>query len=355
MNLLCPNCQKMLTVPEQYAGQLMKCPLCGGTFTVPALPAAAGAVPSPAPVSAPQPPLPPPAPTPAPAPGPEVFSLRDDGPPHVPPAHAPDIQTSPSPSAPGVAPIMTPLPPDFPSEAPAPSPLVGTEEYRHTRRITFNPRALQWIAPVCVVLIFIFQFFNWVGVYPGGVPVVTQGAWGAGFGHATIDPDIPKEVAVAEPGKGEYSPGASVLTIFYLLLFLLILLPATLAPVILDHLKVKLPPGLAAIWPWRWGIVAAANLVVFLFLGLQLLLGFSLETTTTEKIEKQFEIKPNTPTAERKMREIQRGAALETIDRTFWLRLVVFLHLIAIVGSALMYWVDRRGPGRPLPVLELRH
>jgi len=32
MNLLCPNCQKMLTVPEQYAGQLMKCPLCAGTF-----------------------------------------------------------------------------------------------------------------------------------------------------------------------------------------------------------------------------------------------------------------------------------------------------------------------------------
>ena len=41
MNLLCPNCQKMLTVPEQYAGQLMKCPLCSTNFTVPALPAGA--------------------------------------------------------------------------------------------------------------------------------------------------------------------------------------------------------------------------------------------------------------------------------------------------------------------------
>src|SRR5262249_54139783 len=38
MNLLCPNCQKMLQVPEQYAGQQMKCPLCTGAFTVPALP-----------------------------------------------------------------------------------------------------------------------------------------------------------------------------------------------------------------------------------------------------------------------------------------------------------------------------
>jgi hypothetical protein len=41
MNLLCPLCQKMVSVPEQYAGQLTKCPLCGGTFTVPAPPAGA--------------------------------------------------------------------------------------------------------------------------------------------------------------------------------------------------------------------------------------------------------------------------------------------------------------------------
>ena len=38
MNLLCPNCQKMLSVAEQYAGQTMKCPNCAGTFTVPAPP-----------------------------------------------------------------------------------------------------------------------------------------------------------------------------------------------------------------------------------------------------------------------------------------------------------------------------
>ena len=49
MNLLCPNCGKMLTVPEQYAGQLMKCPLCSGTFTVPALPPSGGGLDAPAP------------------------------------------------------------------------------------------------------------------------------------------------------------------------------------------------------------------------------------------------------------------------------------------------------------------
>ena len=32
MNLLCPACQKMITVPDQYAGQTMKCPLCSQLF-----------------------------------------------------------------------------------------------------------------------------------------------------------------------------------------------------------------------------------------------------------------------------------------------------------------------------------
>jgi hypothetical protein len=37
MELLCPSCQRKLTIPEQYAGQQMKCPLCNNMFTAPAL------------------------------------------------------------------------------------------------------------------------------------------------------------------------------------------------------------------------------------------------------------------------------------------------------------------------------
>src|SRR5258707_6610778 len=49
MKLICPSCQKELTVPDQYAGQVMKCPLCAGNFTAPTLPQAPDASP---PVSA---------------------------------------------------------------------------------------------------------------------------------------------------------------------------------------------------------------------------------------------------------------------------------------------------------------
>ena len=47
MNILCPNCQKTLTVPEDSAGQMMQCPLCQGTFTMPALAAGPGPAPLP--------------------------------------------------------------------------------------------------------------------------------------------------------------------------------------------------------------------------------------------------------------------------------------------------------------------
>src|SRR5260370_29510960 len=84
MNLLCPNCQKMLSVAERYAVQLMKCPLCETPYTVPALPtmpAASSALPITPTVSSPGPPSPPP-PGSIPAEPPhvesEVFSLAPE-------------------------------------------------------------------------------------------------------------------------------------------------------------------------------------------------------------------------------------------------------------------------------------
>ena len=52
MNLLCPHCQRMLSGLGGICRQLMKCPLCEGTFPVPGLPGAAS--PPPPPNSAPE-------------------------------------------------------------------------------------------------------------------------------------------------------------------------------------------------------------------------------------------------------------------------------------------------------------
>jgi hypothetical protein len=320
MNLLCPNCQKMLTVPEEFAGQLMKCPLCNGTFNVPGLPGAA-------------------APPASSSPEPEVYSVRHDP---VPPPAPPLSHFEPPPPPPSTA--TTPELPPPPSLAP--------RDYQHTLAASFSPRVLPWIAPACLLLVFVLQFFNWLGVYPGEVPAAWQNAWQAAFGLYSFDPDM-KDPYLHFLDDPKYKPAASVLTIFYLLLFFPVLV-VTIASIALPFVSIKLPPAVDKLMPWRWGIVAAANLILFLFLALQLLVGFSLENRYSEWVDKQTESKEPKKTEVQKMESAQRGIQLESLIHTFWFKTVVLLHLLAVVCAALMYWINQRGPQRPLPKWELR-
>jgi cytochrome b561 len=317
MNLLCPNCQKMLTVPEEFAGQLMKCPLCTGTFTVPGLPSSVEA-----------PTLPP---------EPETYSLRNDSPPT---SHAPSFGT--------------PFPaekdsPASPSVPPSPPPSPG--EYTRTLSLGVNPNVLPWIAPVCLMLIFFLQFPSWGGVYPGGVPAAWQNAWQVAFGIYSFDPDL-KDDYLRFLDDAKYKPNASALAIFYLLLFFPALL-VTVASVGLRFIPIKLPPAVDKYLPWRWGIVAAANTVLFLFLILQILVGFSMDSQFAEWTEKQFESKEPKKTDEQKKEAAERGKYATYSTRTVWFKSVVGLHTIAVVAAVLNFWLDRRGPQRPLPKFEL--
>jgi hypothetical protein len=380
MNLLCPNCQKMLTVPEQFAGQLMKCPFCSGTFTVPALPAGAPAaatpvqaVPEPAPATAPAP-----APVPAPSPQ-EIYGVRTDGNPPATPAWSMSLAAEPpaaasspavsSPVAPDhVEPAALPAAPALPVApapefatvtAPAPSTAPSTappEGYRHTRTIWFSPKVLPWVAPVCVVLIFILQFFTWVCVCPGGEEMIGANAWGATFNGGTSNMDLQRTPIVGKiltPESPNPIAGFSVLAIFYILPFVLVVLPVTVASIVLDRVGVKLPPAVQKVMPWRWGIVAALNLVFYLFLLLQMALGFAPETNYNNWVKSTYSVPDTAQTPEKLVNKATQGMAFEALRYGGALKLAVLLHLVAICSSALMFWVDRRGPNRPVPRLEL--
>jgi hypothetical protein len=342
MNLLCPNCQKMLTVPEEYAGQLMKCPLCDGTFTVPALPTSAPATPVPA--------GPPPA-------GPDVYGLRNEPEPHGPPPFRPDGVTAPDVKPPppsSTATTKTPPPP--PPEAPSPS-TAPPEGYTRSPTVWLSPKVLRWVPAVALVLVFFLQFFSWVGLYPGGVPGVTQSAWGAAFGVYTqdhdLDPVLPSMQKTEKPEDNSI-PGASALTIFYLLLFFPAL-AVTVAVLVFDLnlIQVKLPPQVDKLLPWRWGIVAAVNLVLLFFLSLQLVFGFSLDSKYGAWVERQVQAKEAKKTDEVKLADVTRGRMLEDLTHTFWFKLVILLHILATVAAVLMYLLLQRGDRRPLPRMEL--
>jgi hypothetical protein len=157
MNLLCPSCQRMLQVPEQYAGQQMRCPLCNNIFPVPPLPAAPGLAPPPPPPAAPAPPLPDPVHTP----------------PELPPA-------APAPAPLALEQEVQPIPePDPTKQQPggpaAPPPPPGN--YTRTKSIVLSPRVVPWIAPVALLVLFILSFFPWVGTGS-----FSLNAWSMGFG-----------------------------------------------------------------------------------------------------------------------------------------------------------------------------
>jgi hypothetical protein len=270
MELLCPTCQRRLTIPDQYAGQPMKCPLCNNTFTAPAL------APVPAPATAPPPPPPPAPPGLASGGGPAVVTpTQGDG---------------------DLAPVMSVTPP-------APPPVVG--DYTHRWSIRLSPRVLPWVTLGLFGLVFLLTFFPWVWILVTPPPM-RQDAWDAAFGSRVA--------------FGVTAQGSAPLIVYILLLILVLLL--AIAAAVLPLLAASLPPALRTFLPWRWGVVAAVALLTFLFLILQLLVGFKVEQETAFTY------------------------------RTDFLTLAVVLHVVAILLALLVFRADMRQT-RPVPRIDI--
>ncbi len=351
MKLLCPNCQREITVPDQFAGQQMRCPICTQVFTAPALagtdPLAAAPVSAPASITPPSPPAPPPPPPPDLPRDDEIYTLEKAATPLS--TEQPAVEVFSEPRRREAAPIPPPV-----SPPPSPPPLVSGD-YRHTSTVWISPRVVPWLAPASILLIFILQFFTWVGAFPGGYAVYTQNGWQAAFGGYTIDPVW--ETKAANFDAKTYAPGADWLLIFYMVLFFPTLI-LTAAVAALPYLQVKLPEQVANLHPWRWALVMGACLLTFFFLLLQWLVGFGLETKTRSEIAKSLaETRSASKTPEeQKVVDLQEGQRYSqyAFHHTFALRLVILLHLLAIAGAALTFWLERRGPARLLPRFDLR-
>jgi hypothetical protein len=325
MELLCPNCQQRVTVPDQFAGQVMKCPHCNTTFTTPSLaPATASAF------------VPPPAPA------------------------------APVAAEPVAAPSSAPAPVEAPPTVHTPSPEPVAGDYRHRHGISLSPRVLPWIAVAALVIVFILTFFSWVGYYPGGIGVATQNAWQAAFGSYSHDPDLAKMPPLSNGwGKDQIQPGANGLLIGFIVIFLLALLAALLAATI-DIVPVALPPVLARFRPWFWAIVSGISLIAFLLFVFQLLSGFSLTSRLRDDRMSSIgwsigalysRIEPaenlaNVNAIVKKKAEVETALHASAAGYTSWLWVSLWLTLLAAICAALAHFLSRR-TNRPLPRLEL--
>jgi hypothetical protein len=329
MNLLCPNCQKMLQVPEQYAGQMMKCPMCSGSFTVPALPGA----PAPTPVMAA-------ATAPASTARSREAAMLAQG------SDEDEITARPRSDS-------------VPQSTSGKAPPAPPEGYTRTKSYTLNARAVPLLAPVALGLVFVLTFFPWVGLYPGGESAGSQMAWGAAFGSFTPDPVW--EAAYRETRNPTTMPAydsgqmrMSFLAMFFLFLFILFMLPLAILSVLIGQGRLKLPPGVESILPYRSVILAGVILAGFLLLLFQTWAGFGLENMVKEMAEKSVEADRRDATKKPEFADFKKAqiVAIFNATTTSWFRLALLLLIVAAIGAGLDFWLQRRG-SRPLPRADL--
>jgi hypothetical protein len=196
-----------------------------------------------------------------------------------------------------------------------------------------SPRIVPWIAPAALGLLVVLLSFTWVGRYspsgPETVTEITQSGWGTGF-----------------------SKDFGVQGLLHHLLFLLVVLPVTLAVILVPQLGVQLPPQVKQVWPFRLYVLGGALLLLILLLSLQILLtGFGLEVaadkpgeTATKEGAKPAASTPPDPRVE--------ALAKRTVYRTWAVYLALLLEVAALGGVGLDYWLQHRGD-RPLPRLDV--
>jgi hypothetical protein len=336
MEILCPNCQRKLTILEQYAGQQMKCPLCAGAFNAPALPATPGVPATPVyGISAPPPTPPPPSP-----PGP--FG-----------AAVPDTLAPPMP--------QLDVPPVYPDSVPT----------EHTGRFTIwiSPRICQFVPVALLFLVFVLSWFTWVAFAPGGVYVDSQNAWQAAFGSVSTDPDLKKnyssvrsddkDSAAADLGTMPTikagDPGFGVVTFFWLLAFLgnFFLVIAVVAA---GYVHGLLPPKVQPYLRWRWAALAVVTLVCFLLLVLQDSIGFNLERNdqaAIDRVTRKLEETAKTSSDAGALKPaIARGILEQAVVRTFAYRCAFWFYFWSLVFVFITMLADLRSP-RPSPRIDL--
>jgi hypothetical protein len=222
MEIQCPSCQKKLSIGDQFAGQLVKCPACTSVFMAPSLampvaPLATPVAPDKA-VPAVAPTLALPMPTPAAA---DVIAFSGEPPPR--------------PAAPFTPPPL-PAPPIVEEAPPGPP-----GEFQQARTIRLLPDVLRWVAPAALSVLFVLSFFPWLVSVTSLTPttVVRLNLWESGF-----------------------SDLGSVVWIFYLLLTLFLALPLAWVKLLMEMNILPTLDFLKPVWFWRailvGGILAVA-------------------------------------------------------------------------------------------------
>jgi hypothetical protein len=201
------------------------------------------------------------------------------------------------------------------------------------------------VAPLALFLVFVLMFLPWTGSYPGGYGVYAQTAFQMIAGWFSTDLVGDRVLKVSEEIP-RYIRMNWLMVLFFLLLLLAWAL--TVAPIIMRQRLLTLPPAIQQIWPWRAVMEVATCAAVLLILLLQAAMGFGLENALATKVDEGLKSqRPADLTGEEREKwDIQKEAQLGQFNlrRTPWFRLAELFLLLAIAGTGLELWLEKRGP-----------
>jgi hypothetical protein len=304
MRLLCPFCQKAITMPDSEAGKAVHCPECGQQFAAPQL-----YTPAPAPLP----------PTVAASP---VATQMQFNPPPVPETYVHEQPPEPAPA-------------ELPE---VPKPDRELSGFGRMRSVPLDPRVIRWLPAGALFLALVLTLFPWDGLYPAGYPAFTQNAWGAMVGSMTRDQVADDELRVAGPESPKVGDELDrrLTMSWWLLPYLLLLLPTValaIAGPIVDLAKLKLPPPLDQAWQFRPALLAVLTMITLLFLLAQWATGLGLQRAVNDKIDADFtdsRAAANTPEKlQRWEMKVAMAKGAYHVTTTPWLRLTVLMHLLA--------------------------
>lgn len=316
MRLLCPFCQKAITVPDSESGKAVNCPECNQQFAAPLL-----TTPSPAAASPPPPPPPPLPPSP----------------PSSAPVHETYVASEPS--------GWQGQSEGLPSLPQADREMSG---FGRMVSVPLEGKIIRWIPAAALFLILILTFFSWNGMYPAGYAAYTQNAWQGLLGWISWDDVAEDEMKIGNDLKERVH--SSLWLLPYLLLLFPTLVLAIAGPVI-DVAKLKIPLNIEQLWKYRPAALGALTLLMLLFLLAQWASGFGLQNAVSERIEADTaEKKAQANTPDKRQRWEMNVAAMRGmfhVKTTPWMRLTVLLQLLATAAVAAEVGLALRGNKPP--------
>lgn len=319
--LICTNCLKTVSVADAAPGTDVNCPECGKSFAVPAgyTPAVASA------------------PVPAPPPPPPLAAL----PPVIPP-----------PPPPAPAGYVPPAPPSPPVVPPPPTLSPG---YTRSRGFTVNPKRVAWMPAICLTLVVFMSFVcPWVGSYPAGHAVHSQGLWRAAFGNVNRNLKLEEMMTVKGGWLDLVKSNWEVL--IPALLALMVAMVVAWADRRLPSLNAaKFPPPLrwiASLWSRRRLIVGVLTAFALALITIQAINGFGMEKAIKKSVADRFadERKDAGASAAAQAKvdfKIEEEVAKYAVEYTTWAYLSFALLALAVLAAIARWALDRRGNKPP--------